>query len=194
VYGDGSPARTRQYANLGSVSRCRELMRHMAHYGDGNYFQTGGILPITVEIRVRRFVGRPTTKRITTERYVRNRALFFASYTLPWLYRARPGIMRARARTCGADEGRVVHRFPPIAQIDGTAAARQKSLIPRSDKGLGDDRQPLALAGKMEAAGIEPASQNTSTPASTCVVGSFPHFAHRPPTDGVPGRQVRHGF
>ena len=41
---------------------------------------------------------------------------------------------------------------------------------------------------ELEAAGIEPASRNISTPASTCVVDSFPPFARRPPTDGVPAQ------
>jgi len=33
----------------------------------------------------------------------------------------------------------------------------------------------------VEAAGIEPASRNVSAKASTCVVGSFPHFAKMAP-------------
>ena len=37
----------------------------------------------------------------------------------------------------------------------------------------------------MEAAGIEPASRDISMAASTCVAGSFPHFALAPPTGRV---------
>ncbi len=40
---------------------------------------------------------------------------------------------------------------------------------------------------QMEAAGIEPASRDISMQASTCVVGTFPRVAHRPPADGVSG-------
>ena len=46
---------------------------------------------------------------------------------------------------------------------------------------------------KVEAAGIEPASRDISMEASTCVVGSFPHFALGTPTDGVPFRLAGNG-
>jgi hypothetical protein len=40
----------------------------------------------------------------------------------------------------------------------------------------------------VEAAGIEPASRNISTRASTCVVGLFPLLACPPPADRVRGK------
>jgi len=46
----------------------------------------------------------------------------------------------------------------------------------------------------MEAAGIEPASRDISVTASTCVDGSFPHFAQVAPTAGVFPKLARNFF
>ena len=69
----------------------------------------------------------------------------------------------------------------------GNTSAPQKRQNPRAGKGFDAACRSLATNGKMEAAGIEPASRDISMPASTCVVGSFTLLAGRSPTDGVPG-------
>ncbi len=56
----------------------------------------------------------------------------------------------------------------------------QKRQNPWHAKGFDNDRRQLSPTGKVEAAGIEPASRMVSTEASTCVVGAF-GFARRAP-------------
>ena len=51
---------------------------------------------------------------------------------------------------------------------------------PCRSKGFDADRHQLAVTGKVEAAGIEPASRNSSTQASTCVVELFNLATLRP--------------
>ncbi|QDU45188.1 Tyrosine recombinase XerC [Symmachiella dynata] len=52
---------------------------------------------------------------------------------------------------------------------DGKTKTGPKSETPCGDRGLGVDRRHLSKGGKVEAAGIEPASCDTSVKASTCV-------------------------
>ncbi len=78
--------------------------------------------------------------------------------------------------------------------LDGNQPTDQKRQNPRSRKGFDVDRRSLATNGKVEAAGIEPASRDMSMGASTRVVGSFTRLACRPLTDEVPGRPAGNGF
>ena len=54
-------------------------------------------------------------------------------------------------------------------------------------------QQVAMMPAFMEAAGIEPASRNISTPASTCVV-DYLRFRPRPPSDRVRRSPARHFF
>jgi hypothetical protein len=67
---------------------------------------------------------------------------------------------------------------------NGKVATNEKRQSPCRDKDFGVDRRRLSPDGKMEAAGIEPASRNISTPASTCVADSFPLSPSRPLSTG----------
>src|SRR4029079_18039947 len=62
----------------------------------------------------------------------------------------------------------------------GTADELQKRQNPWQAKGSDTSRRRLSSGGKVEAAGIEPASRMVSTETSTCVVGAF-SFARRAP-------------
>jgi integrase len=79
------------------------------------------------------------------------------------------------------------------ASSAGNEASAQERQNPCRGKGFVTDRRQMSSTGKMEAAGIEPASREVSVGASTCVVGSFTLFACQPPTDGVPSRPARNG-
>ena len=76
----------------------------------------------------------------------------------------------------------------------GKDATNQKRQSPCRGKDFGVEPRRLSSDGKMEAAGIEPASRDISMGASTCVVGSFTRLAHRPPTDRVPGKPAGNIF
>lgn len=60
---------------------------------------------------------------------------------------------------------------------DGKGRSTKKRDNPCQGKGYDADRRQLSPTGKVEAAGIEPASREPSTRASTCVVGAL----HLPP-------------
>ena len=77
------------------------------------------------------------------------------------------------------------------ASSAGNDASARERQNPCRGKGFITDRRQVSPTGKMEAAGIEPASREVSVGASTCVVGSFTLFACQPPTDGVPSRPAR---
>jgi site-specific recombinase XerD len=77
---------------------------------------------------------------------------------------------------------------------DGTMSGGQKRQNPCGDRGFDAESHRVAKDDSVEAAGIEPASRNISTPASTCVADSFPLFSRRPPTDRVSGSLVGHSF
>jgi hypothetical protein len=55
-------------------------------------------------------------------------------------------------------------------RLNGNAATNQKRQSP-CNKDFGVSRRSMSSSGKMEAAGIEPASRDISVGASTCVVG-----------------------
>ena len=64
--------------------------------------------------------------------------------------------------------------------FDGTGDDLQKRENPCGCKGFDASGHSLATSGKVEAAGIEPASRDISTQASTCVVEDT-SFARRAP-------------
>ncbi len=66
----------------------------------------------------------------------------------------------------------------------GSDKPGQERQNPRGDKGFDADRRQLVGPGKVEAAGIEPASRDISMTASTCVVGSFPLSPRDPQPTG----------
>ncbi len=73
--------------------------------------------------------------------------------------------LQMRCIFCSADSHSVT--------FDGNGSEVQKRQNPWHAKGFDTDRRQLSPTGKVEAAGIEPASRNRSTPASTCVVELF---------------------
>lgn len=68
----------------------------------------------------------------------------------------------------------------------GSEEVNPKRRNPCGCKGFDADRRSVSEHVKVEAAGIEPASQNISTTASTCVV-DYLVLAVRAPVDRVPG-------
>ena len=65
----------------------------------------------------------------------------------------------------------------------GNGGSDQKRQNPCQGKGFDIDRRQLSPTGKVEAAGIEPASRDLSTEASTCVAGVLRSQPGRSPAD-----------
>jgi len=68
----------------------------------------------------------------------------------------------------------------------GVEGSDQKRQNPCGCKGFDKDRRQSSSTGKLEAAGIEPASRNVSAKASTCVAGSFTLSLSSPQPAGCP--------
>jgi hypothetical protein len=71
----------------------------------------------------------------------------------------------------------------------GTTIEPENEATPGDSEGCVVQCHPVAPGDIMEAAGIEPASRNISTLASTCVVDLFPRLAPPSPIDRVHRRQ-----
>lgn len=102
---------------------------------------------------------------------------------------SEPSALQMRCRFCSARGHR---RSTAVNE-----AAQKKSPNPCGDKGLGNASRRKSATGKVEAAGIEPASRDHSTCASTCVVRRF-GFARRAPfrtrlPTNYPGTSVSSG-
>ena len=91
--------------------------------------------------------------------------------------------LHGRCKNCSA----AGHSVSPI----GNYRSVQKRLNPCDSKGLVTDRRRLSPDGKLEAAGIEPASRNISVGASTRVDDQFIPSPNRPPIVRVPYRLAR---
>jgi len=67
--------------------------------------------------------------------------------------------------------------------LPGASEAHKKSQNPCQGKGFDTDRRQLSPTDKVEAAGIEPASRDLSTKASTCVASALHSPSGRSPAD-----------